>query len=183
MDMKPNELHELLQTLKGKNSFDVNITETKKTVRNELVAYRSDQPNPPLNTMVPYPKDRKDIVFYSFLNNPSKPAIAEHEYKRLKLSWESLRKHNSDIEVRFCLSGCTEHEYNIWQVLCEDNDIMMYPFHESFSADLPNAWCIHRWYNLALWHEEKLNVLYLDADTYINGDIQMVFDIYRRDPI
>ena len=29
--MTPNELHELLQTLKGKNSFDVNIAETKKT--------------------------------------------------------------------------------------------------------------------------------------------------------
>ena len=183
--MTPDELHELLQTLKGKNSFDVNIAKTKKTIRNELVAYRSDQPNPPMHpyALIPYPEVRKDIVFYSFLNNPSKPAIAEHEYKRLKLSWESLRKHNSDIEVRFCLDGCTEHEYNIWLALCEDNDIKMHPFHESFSADLPNAWCIHRWYNLALWHEENLNVLYLDADTYINGDIQMVFDIYRRDPI
>ena len=65
--MTPSELHELLQTLKGKNSFDVNIAETKKTIRKELVAYRSDQPNPPLHVMVPYPKDRKDIVFYSFL--------------------------------------------------------------------------------------------------------------------
>jgi lipopolysaccharide biosynthesis glycosyltransferase len=55
----------------------------------------------------------------------------------------------------------------------------MFPFHESFSAELPNAWCIHRWYNLALWADENLNVLYLDADTYINGDIQLLFDIYR----
>ena len=182
--MIPSELHELLQTLKGKNSFDVNIAETKKTIRNELVAYRSDQPNPPLHVMVPYPKDRKDIVFYSFLNNPSKPAIAEHEYKRLKLSWESLRKHNKDIEVRFCLDGCTEeYEEEIWGLLCEANNVSMFPFHESFSADLPNAWCIHRWYNLALWKDENLNVLYLDADTYINGDIQLLFDIYRRDPV
>ena len=156
--MKPNELHELLQTLKGKNSFDVDIAETKKTIRNELVAYRSDQPNPPMHpyALIPYPKVRKDIVFYSFLNNPSKPAIAEHEYKRLKLSWSSLRKHNTDIEIRFCLDGCTDHETNIWKSLCADYKISMFPFHDSFSADLPNAWCIHRWYNLALWHEEKL---------------------------
>jgi len=75
--MTPDKLHELLQTLKSKNSFDVDIAETKKTIRNELVAYRSDQPNPPLHVMVPYPKDRKDIVFYSFLNNPTKPATLE----------------------------------------------------------------------------------------------------------
>ena len=68
--MKPNELHELLQTLKGKNSFDVNIAETKRTIRAELEAYRSNLPLPPLHVMVPYPKERKDIVFYSFLNNP-----------------------------------------------------------------------------------------------------------------
>ena len=99
--MSPDKLHELLQTLKGKNSFDVNIAETKKTIRNELVAYRSNQPMPPIASILPYPKDRKDIVFYSFLNNPTKPAIAEHEYKRLKLSWSTLRKHNKDIEIRF----------------------------------------------------------------------------------
>ena len=86
--MTANELHELLQTLKGKNSFDVNIAETKATIRNELIAYRSDQPSPPMHpyALIPYPEVRKDIVFYSFLNNPDKPAIAEHEYKRLKLS-------------------------------------------------------------------------------------------------
>ena len=146
--MTPDELHELLQTLKEKNSFDVNIAETKKTIRNELVAYRSDSPNPP---MLPYalitdPDQCKDIVFYSFLNNPSKPAIAEHEYKRLKLSWESLRKHNSDIEVRFCLDGCTEHEYHIWLTLCEDNNVSMYPFHESFSNELLlfPSWMTHK---------------------------------------
>jgi hypothetical protein len=59
----------------------------------------------------------------------------------------------------------------------------MYPFHESFTGEEPNAWCIHRWYNLALWKDENLNVLYLDADTWINGDIQLVFDIYKRDPV
>jgi hypothetical protein len=134
--------------------------------------------------LIPYPEVRKDIVFYSFLNNPNKPAIAEHEYKRLKISWQSLRKHNKDIEVRFCLSGCAEeYEEEIWGELCEDNNVLMFPFHESFSAELPNAWCIHRWYNLALWKDENLNVLYLDADTYINGDIQLLFDIYRRDPV
>ena len=59
----------------------------------------------------------------------------------------------------------------------------MFPFHESFTGEEPNAWCIHRWYNLALWANEDLNVLYMDADTYVNGDIQLVFDNYRLDPV
>tara|TARA_Y100001949_G_scaffold42822_1_gene35266 strand:- start:5812 stop:6738 length:927 start_codon:yes stop_codon:yes gene_type:complete len=119
-----------------------------------------------------------------------KPKISEHEYKRLKLSWSSLRKHNTDIEVRFCYRKDYSYapakaieEEKKWQDLCDDFGVTMYPFHESFTGNEPNAWCIHRWYNLALWSNENLNVLYLDADTYINGDIGLVFDIYSRDPI
>ena len=70
-----------------------------------------------------------------------------------------------------------------WKELAEEYDIDMYPFHESFTGNEPNAWCIHRWYNLALWENENLNVLYMDADTYVHGDIQQLFDIYSRDPI
>ena len=185
--MTPDELHELLLTLKGKDASSVNIAETKALIRAELRDYRTEQPSP---TVPPYTPPwmlnsdpKKDIVFYSFLNNPERPMIAEHEYKRLKISWESLRKHNKTIEVRFCLDGCTEHEYHIWQTLCEANSVELYPFHEAFDRNLPNAWCIHRWYNLALWADENLNVLYLDADTYINADIQMLFDLYRRDAV
>ncbi len=143
--------------------------------------------------LIPYPKDGKDIVFYSFMEAKGKPKIGEHEYKRLKLSWSSLRKHNTDIEIRFCYKGgyqncrATGQDYqkqrDKWQSLCDDYGVDMYPFHESFTGEEPNAWCIHRWYNLALWKDEHLNVLYLDADTYINGDIQLVFDIYKRDPV
>ena len=174
----PSELHEYLQELKLKSPHDIDIASVKAEVRKELRPYRRDDPVGKV-----YRQWGKNVVFYSFLNNPKKPRIGEHEYKRLKLSWESLRKHNTDIEIRFCLGGCSSAEEKIWRLLCEANNVSMFPFHESFSADLPNAWCIHRWYNLALWKDEHLNVLYLDADTYINGDIQLVFDIYCRDPV
>ena len=75
----------------------------------------------------------KDVVFYSFMNPPSKPKIAAHEYKRLKLSWSSLRKHNTDIEVRFCYDG----EDPMWKDLCDDYGVEMYPFHESFTGEEP----------------------------------------------
>ena len=182
--MTPTELHDYLLNLKNKNSQNPNIDEYKKTIRKELIPYRSAQPNPPYGFAIPYPSNGKDVVFYSFLHPVNKPAIAEHEYRRLKLSWESLRKHNSTIEIRFCLGGeLTVKERGIWSLLCEANNVAMFPFHESFNVNLPNAWCIHRWYNLALWENESLNVLYMDADTYVNGDIQLVFDIYKRDPI
>jgi len=177
--MNPNELHDYLLNLKNKNSLDPNIAEYKKTIREELRAYRSDQPTLLSTQLIPYPKDGKDIVFYSFMEAKDKPKIGEHEYKRLKLSWSSLRKYNKDIEVRFCYNGKDEK----WKDLCDDYGIIMYPFHESFTGNEPNAWCIHRWYNLALWKDEHLNVLYLDADTWINGDVQLVFDIYKRDPV
>ena len=193
------KLHDYLLSLKNKDSQDPNIAEYKRTIREELRSYRSDQPCPPLGALLPYPEPKgKDIVFYSFMEAPGRPKIGEHEYKRLKLSWSSLRKHNTDIEIRFCYSEMinlfrdpestlgkdrNDSHFDKWRSLCEDYGVTMYPFHESFIGNEPNAWCIHRWYNLALWEKENLNVLYLDADTYINGDIQQVFDIYRRDPI
>jgi len=194
----PKELHDYLLSLKNKNSLDPNIAEYKKTIRNELRAYRSDQPTPPVGALTPYPSNGKDVVFYSFMEAPGKPKIGEHEYKRLKLSWSSLRKHNRNIEIRFCYSerinlfsdpestlGKDRNDslYNKWALLCDEYDVEMYPFHESFTGTEPNAWCIHRWYNLALWKDENLNILYMDADTYVNGDIQLVFDIYKRDPV
>ena len=181
--MRPNELHDYLLNLKNKNSQSPHIAEYKKTIRKELVQYRSDLPT------IVYPDGllAKDIVFYSFMEAKDKPKIGEHEYKRLKISWSSLRKYNKDIEVRFCYNGDAEEglwpSRAKWKDLCEEYDIDMYPFHESFTGEEPNAWCIHRWYNLALWKDESLNVLYLDADTYINSDIQEIFDIYKRDPV
>ena len=192
--MTPNELHNKLLTLRKLEvpPSPETLKEIKAEIRSVLLDYHSRIPD--LNGFRRHGEieergrlhDRskvKNVVFYSFLNNPKKPQIAEHEYKRLKISWESLRKHNKDIEVRFCLDGCSEHEYHIWSLLCEDNNVSMFPFHSSFSATLPNAWCIHRWYNLQLWKDEDLNLLYLDADTYINSDIQQVFDLYSRDAI
>ncbi len=176
--MKQN-LHDYLLTLKNKNSMDPNIDSYKKEIRARLKEYRSDQPCPPPNSILPYPSEKKDIVFYSFMEAPGKPEIGEHEYKRLKLSWSSLRKHNTDIEIRFCYDGSDMK----WDKLCKEYDVQMWPFHSSFTGKEPNAWCIHRWYNLALWEKENLNVLYMDADTYINGDIQLVFDLYCRDPV
>jgi hypothetical protein len=178
--MIAKELHDyLLKHLRNKNSQSPNIAEYKETIRNELRAYRSDQPSPPVDSLIPYPSNGKDIVFYSFMEPFRKPKIGEHEYKRLKLSWSSLRKYNTDIEIRFCYNG----NKKMWSKLCEEYGVKMYPFHSSFTGKEPNAWCIHRWYNLALWKDESLNVLYMDADTYVNGDIQLVFDIYKRDPI
>ena len=200
--MNPNELHDYLLNLKNKDSQDPNIVEYKKTIREELREYRSRLPI----TVAPSlpPQDYTDVVFYSFWEphdtderqstmpykwNPKKPKISEHEYKRLKISWSTLRKYNTEIEIRFCYNGMTDaldhSSVNLdkWKTLCDDYGVIMYPFHESFTGEEPNAWCIHRWYNLALWKDESLNVLYLDADTYINGDIQLVFDIYKRDPV
>ena len=172
------EIHKSLFNLKNKKSQDPNIVQYKKEIRDALVTYRTDIPrtNLMLNGKNGTPKD---VVFYSFMNPKEKPAIASHEYKRLNLSWRSLRKHNQDIEVRFCYDGNDP----MWASLCEEHNIRMFPFHESFTGKEPNAWCIHRWYNLALWSDEDLNVLYMDADTYFNGDIQLVFDNYRRDPV
>ena len=174
--MNPKELHNyLLVNLKNKNALDPNIAEYKKTIREELRAYRSNQPTllstqleysgrasttqSLLSTqLIPNPKDDKDIVFYSFMEAEGKPKIGEHEYKRLKLSWSSLRKHNTDIEIRFCYDGDAEEglwpSRQKWMDLCDDYGVDMYPFHESFTGEEPNAWCIHRWYNLALWKDE-----------------------------
>ena len=186
--MTSEELHEYL--LKLKLTSEKTLAEYKKTIRQELESYRSDQPCPPIDSILPYPTEKKDIVFYSFIEAENKPKIGEHEYKRLKISWSSLRKHNQDIEIRFCYHGDlsyapfkAEREQEKWQSLCDDYGVTMYPFHESFTGNEPNAWSIHRWYNLALWKDENLNILYLDADTYINGDIQLIFDNYKRDPV
>ena len=186
--MTSEEFHEYL--LKLKLTSEKTLAEYKKTIRQELESYRSDQPCPPIDSILPYPTEKKDIVFYSFIEAENKPKIGEHEYKRLKISWSSLRKHNQDIEIRFCYHGDlsyapfkAEREQEKWQSLCDDYGVTMYPFHESFTGNEPNAWSIHRWYNLALWKDENLNILYLDADTYINGDIQLIFDNYKRDPI
>jgi len=193
--MKPTQLHDYLLNLKNKNAQDPNIKEYKKEIRKALRSYRWDIPaDYNLHTRSSIAKDpldnTKDVVFYSFMEAPDKPKIGEHEYKRLKLSWSSLRKHNTDIEVRFCYTGDSnwapakriEMEEK-WKSLCDDFGVEMYPFHESFTGNEPNAWCIHRWYNLALWKDENLNLLYMDADTYVNGDIQLIFDIYKRDPV
>ncbi len=193
--MKHDILHEKLLTLKNSKTLEPDyIRKFKSEIREELLDYHSRIPE--LNGWRRHGEieergrlhDRskiKNVVFYSFLNNPEKPQIMEHEYKRLKLSWSSLRKYNKDIEVRFCLGGemSDPNDIQVWSVLCEEHNISMFPFHSSFSADLPNAWCIHRWYNMALWSEEDLNLLYLDADTYINDDIQLVFDLYSRDAV
>ena len=164
----PKELHEYLLNLKNKNSQSPHIAEYKRTIREELRSYRSDEPHPPMNSLVPYPSEKKDIVFYSFMEPSGKPKIGEHEYKRLKLSWQSLRKHNTDIEIRFCYSDMLnlfrdptntlgrdhgEH-FDKWRSLCDDYGVTMYPFHESYTGKEPNAWCIHRWYNLAIWKDE-----------------------------
>ncbi len=182
-NMNPKEFHDFLMDLKHRNSDDPNIDEYKKVIRKHLETYRSNSPLPPTD----YTKSQtgemfpKCIVFYSFMEPlDDKPKIAEHEYKRLKISWSSLRKHNTEIEIRFCYRGDNEE---MWSELCDEFGVQMWPFHESFTGKEPNAWCIHRWYNLALWAPENLRILYLDADTYINGDIQQIFDIYSRDPI
>ena len=195
MMMTPSELHTKLLKLKhlGKSPSPEYINAAKSEIRAELKDYHARIPD--LNGYRRHGEleergrlrdasKAKNIVFYSFLNNPNKPHIAEHEYKRLKISWESLRKHNPDIEVRFCLGGeLTDKEKQIWSLLAEANNVVIFPFHDSFSADFPNAWCIHRWYNLMLWTHEDLNILYMDADTYINADIQFIFDLYCRDAI
>tara|TARA_Y100000310_G_scaffold114984_1_gene113529 strand:+ start:826 stop:1968 length:1143 start_codon:yes stop_codon:yes gene_type:complete len=196
--MTPEELHEYLLGLKNKNSQDPNIAQYKANIRKELEEYRSNPcENYSLHTKSSLHhkwneemSTPKDVVFYSFMEPEDKPKISEHEYKRLKLSWSSIREHNTEVEIRFCYRknyawapAKAITEQNKWQSLCDDFGVEMYPFHESFTGNEPNAWCIHRWYNLALWKDESLNVLYLDADTYINGDIQQIFNIYRRDPI
>ena len=90
--MSPVELHEYLQTLKHKNSQDPNIVQYKKEIREALVEYRTTIPR--TNLML---KEQggvaKDVVFYSFMGAPGKPKIEEHDYKRLKISWSSLRKY------------------------------------------------------------------------------------------
>ena len=191
--MNSNELHEYLMGLKNKNSQDPNIAEYKRIIRKVLKEYRSTPcENYSLHTKSSLHhkwneemSTPKDVVFYSFMvPPPGKERITEHEYKRLRISWSSIREYNKDIEIRFCYSGDMDSEdAKKWASLCSDHNVTMFPFHESFTGNEPNAWCIHRWYNLALWKDESLNVLYLDADTYINGDIQLVFDLYRRDPI
>jgi hypothetical protein len=176
------ELHLLLRSLKDLSP--VKLEDTKKKIRTELISYRITEPFPPwFANIEPSNNTPKNVVFYSFLDNPEKPAIANHEYKRLEISWRSLRKYNTDIEIRFCYSGSTTQSKNKWQALCEDYNVSMYPFHESFTGNEPNAWSIHRWYNLSLWADEDLNILYLDADTYINDDVQILFDTYRRDAV
>ena len=128
--MTPNELHDYLLNLKNKNSQSPHIAEYKKTIREELRAYRSDQPTL-LSTQLDYPKDGKDIVFYSFMDAPTKPKIAAHEMKRLRLSWSSLRKYNTDIEVRFCYDGVDPE----WYKLCEQYGIKICLLYTSDAAD------------------------------------------------
>ena len=193
--MNHNELHDYLMTLKNKSAQDPDIDQKKREIREHLKGYRSSQTQDYMlhsgTTLHPDMKPIKDIVFYSFMvPPPEKERITDHEYKRLKISWSSIREHNTDIEIRFCYKSHPDYApakrieiEEKWKDLCDDYGVEMYPFHESFTGNEPNAWCIHRWYNLALWKDEDLNVLYLDADTYINGDIQLVFDIYKRDPV
>ena len=122
-------LHDYLLNLKNKDSQDPNIDTYKKEIRESLRSYRSDQPlfNSSNVATGRYKGFSKDIVFYSFMDAPGKPDIGAHEYKRLKISWSSLRKHNTDIEVRFCYDG-TDIK---WKNLCDDYGVEIYPFHSA----------------------------------------------------
>ena len=71
------KLHDYLLKLKNKDSQDPNIDTYKKEIRDSLRSYRSDQPHPPMNSLHPYSKEKKDIVFYSFMEAPAKPDIGE----------------------------------------------------------------------------------------------------------
>ena len=176
------KLHDKLLSLRTDRPTDPeSLKLLKSEIRAQLRGYRMRTPRDGERLRF----DCTNVVFYSFLHNSDNPKINEHEYKRLRISWKSLRKHNSTIEVRFCLGGKLKDPNHIivWEQLCKEYDIKLYPFHKSFSNDLPNAWCIHRWYNMGLWRNENLNLLYMDADTYINGDIEQVFQIYSRDPV
>ena len=102
--MDSTQLHDYLLTLKNKSAQDPDIQEKKREIRAELEEYRSNIPR--TNLMLKSKNGTpQNIVFYYFMEAPNKPKIGEHEYKRLKLSWSSLRKYNTDIEIRFCYKG------------------------------------------------------------------------------
>jgi len=176
--MTSEELHTYLMELKNKNVQSPDIVTYKETIREALDQYRTTIPR--TNLMLNEQGGvNKNVVFYSFMEAPNKPAIGDHELKRMRISWRSLRKFNKDIEVRFCYDGDDVR----WTELCDEFDIKMYGFSDTFKGTEPNAWCIHRWYNMSQWADEDLNLLYMDADTYCHGDIGLLFDIYKRDPV
>ena len=173
IDQNRKRLSTLLWRLKDTPPQQIakELPEIKKEMRELLLTFRNGSLLPP---SLPKP-----IVFYSFLSNPSNPKVNEHEFKRLDISIGSIRKHNPNIEIRFCLDKpemCPDH-------FISDYNVVVEPFHSDFDSTLPNAWCIHRWYNLKRWEKERLRILYLDADTYINDDIAKLFEIYCIKPV
>ena len=95
--MTSEELHTYLMELKNKNVQSPDIITYKETIREALDQYRSIIPR--TNLMLNEQGGvNKNVVFYSFMEAPNKPAIGDHELKRMRISWRSLRKFNKDIE-------------------------------------------------------------------------------------
>jgi len=117
-----------------------------------------------------------NVVFYSYVVSDH-DHVNDHELKRLEHSIRSLRQFNEKIPVYLF---CDERDFIPLSFRSEFN-ICVRPFEEQ-----PNHGMlfIYKWFNLKYFEDGKgtyqdANILYLDSDTILHGDVQYLFDHYN----
>ena len=122
----------------------------------------------------------KNAIVYSFHFESGDPNFSSH-YGQMRYSIHTLRQHNKSIPIKVFVSPVDA--YSKMSIDLYDAEII--PFDATTNTLLDNQEMTtrrkHRWPNLFSVLEDGYdNVLYVDPDTFWQGDVQLIFDKYSN---